>query len=118
MPNRAQHVKHMPLDTTLYPARVSRLVDSSQLRNIPGYVCPDREAYARQHGVAPYLVEAEERFKVRAESLIAKDWSTLDQAEAIRLRTQMDELCESIGLELEDAAPVFFDATAREFYAF
>jgi hypothetical protein len=108
----------MPLDLAPAIRRVSRPVPDSQLRTHSAYSCPDREAYALEHGVTPFLVESDEQMKIRAQALIEKDWSTLDQKEAIKLRTRMDDLCEYLSVKLEDDSPVFFDPSTREFYAF
>jgi hypothetical protein len=69
-------------------------------------------------------VRAEERFLTQAAALTERDWSTIDNTEAIGLRTRLTELCERVavaaGLPLphdpDPLAPaVWYHPEAREF---
>lgn len=71
-------------------------------------------------------VPAEARFIEQAAQLTERDWSTLDSATAIRLRTRLTELCERVAIAADlplthdpDPLPpaVWYHPATREFRA-
>jgi hypothetical protein len=88
---------------------------------IPAYKPPDRAAWERKHGVAPYsLGRVHQKYVNRALRAIRRDYSTIEAKEAIAADVSLEFVCDSVrdGCDVPESSVVFFDPADEQFWVY